>query len=262
MARPRTVLITGASSGIGRALALAYAQEGAILILIGRDGERLDATAAQARAKGALAITGQVDVRNQIAMANFITEQDSSTPIDLVIANAGITTGLGPDEFYEDPLAVRAILATNLIGVLNTIEPMIGCMSKRGRGQLACVGSIAALRGLPYCPAYSAAKAAVHAYTESIRGRLEPRGITVSLIIAGFVKTPLNDSIDSVKPLELSDSAAATLIRRGLDQGKAIIAFPWPLYLAALFGRALPVRWVDYFMARVRAKVPKTSERA
>jgi short-subunit dehydrogenase len=261
MTGPRTVLITGASSGIGRALALAYAQEGAILILIGRDSERLNAVAALARAKGAVAITGEVDVRDQLAMRAFITKQDALTPTDLVIANAGITTGLGPDDLCEDPLAVRAILATNLLGVLNTIEPLIVPMSTRGRGQLACVGSLAALRGLPYCPAYSATKAAVHAYTESIRGRLEPRGVKVSLIIAGFVKTPLNDSIDAVKPLELSDTEAAALIRRGLDRGKAVIAFPWPLYMAALLGRALPVRWVDQFMALIGAKVPQTAER-
>jgi len=261
MSQPRTVLITGASSGIGRALALAYAQEGANLLLLGRNAERLNETANLARAKGAMAVEAEIDVRDKNAMADFVTKQNALKPLDLVIANAGITTGLDQHEFYEDPDAVRAILATNLLGVLNTLEPAIPLMCKRGQGQLACIGSIAGIKPLPSAPAYSLTKAAVHAYTESIRARLEPRGVKVSLVIAGFVKTPLNDSIEAYKPLELSDASAAALIRRGLDRGKAVIAFPRPLYWAALIGRALPVRWTNWVMNQFKVKVPETNER-
>jgi short-subunit dehydrogenase len=257
----RSILVTGASSGIGRALALAYAEPGVTLGLIGRNAERLASVAEDARAKGAKVLIGQVDVRDQEAMAGWISERDAEIRFDLVIANAGITTGLGPDETAEDPGAVRAILGTNLIGVLNTVEPVIGPMCARGRGHLAFVGSIAGLRGLPYAPAYSAAKAAVHSYTESLRGRLEPRGLRISLIVAGFVKTPLNDSIDGLKPFEISDVEAARLIKRGLDRNKAIVVFPWPLYLAARIARTLPVRLIDRFMGRFEVKVPATRER-
>ncbi|ACB93940.1 SDR family NAD(P)-dependent oxidoreductase [Beijerinckia indica] len=258
---PQTVLITGASSGIGRALALAYAAPGSRLILIGRNAERLAATAQKAMDQGAEVIIGAIDVRDQAAMAAWISERDKTHPIDLAIANAGITTGLSPGELTEDPQAVRAILATNLLGVLNTIEPLIQPMSARGKGQIACIGSIAGLHGLPYAPAYCMTKSAVHAYMESIRGRLEARGLVVSLIIPGFVKTPLNDSIDALKPLEISDSKAAALIRRGLERGKAIIAFPLPLYWLARFGRLLPPRLYDRIMAGVAAQVPQTQER-
>jgi short-subunit dehydrogenase len=257
----RSILVTGASSGIGRALALAYAEPGVTLGLIGRDAERLAAVAAEVRAKGAKVLIGQVDVRDQEAMARWISARDAEIRFDLVIANAGITTGLGPGETAEDPGAVRAILGTNLIGVLNTVEPVIGPMCARGRGQLAFVGSIAGLRGLPYAPAYSAAKAAVHSYTESLRGRLEPRGLRISLIVAGFVKTPLNDSIDGLKPFEISDVEAARLIKRGLDRNTAVVVFPWPLYLAARIARTLPVRLIDWFMGRFEVKVPATRER-
>jgi short-subunit dehydrogenase len=257
----RSILVTGGSSGIGRALALAYAEPGVTLALIGRDAERLAGVAAEARLRGADIVIGQVDVRDQAAMSRWIFEHDANFPLDLVIANAGITTGLGPGEATEDPGAVRAILGTNLLGVLNTVEPILGPMCSRGRGQLAFVGSIAGLRGLPYAPAYSAAKAAVHSYTESLRGRLEPRGLRVSLIVAGFVKTPLNDSIDGWKPLEISDVEAARLIKRGLDRNKAIVVFPWPLYLAARIARTLPARWIDRFMGRFEVKVPATRER-
>ena len=116
-------------------------------------------------------------------MAQWITAADARRPFDLVIANAGITTGLAPGDIAEDPDAVRAIIGINLIGVLNTVEPLIGPMCARGAGQIAFIGSIAGLRGLPYAPSYCATKAAVHAYSKSLRGRIEARGVRVSLII-------------------------------------------------------------------------------
>ena len=205
--------------------------------------------------------TGTPDVRDRLAMAAWIAAADALQPFDLAIANAGITTGLAPDELAEDPEAVRAIIATNLIGVLNTAEPLIAPMCARGTGQLAFVGSIAGLHGLPYSPSYCLTKAGVHAYAESIRLRLERRGVLVSLIVAGFVKTPLNDSISAMKPGELSAPAAAALIRRGLASGKATIAFPRFLHAAAILGRFLPARLYDRVMARVAVTAPHTRER-
>jgi short-subunit dehydrogenase len=259
--RPRSILITGASSGIGRALALAYAAPGVRLALIGRDAMRLEAAGAAARARGAEVETGLVDVRDRTAMADWIAAADRQRPFDLAIANAGITTGLGPGDLTEDPEAVRAIIATNLIGPLNTVEPLIGPMCERGIGHLAFVGSIAGLRGLPYSPAYCVTKSGVHAYAESIRPRLEARGVLVSLIVAGFVKTPLNDSIAAMKPGEVSDARAAAIIKRGLDRGRATIGFPTFLYAAAWLGRFLPARLYDRIMRRVEVRVPSTRER-
>jgi NADP-dependent 3-hydroxy acid dehydrogenase YdfG len=259
--RPKTILITGASSGIGRALAVVYARDGISLSLIGRDRERLEDTAAAARAQGAEVSIGQLDVRDRHAMARWIEAADMRQPFDLVIANAGITTGLAPGEIAEDPSAVRAIVETNLIGVLNTVEPLIAPMCARGAGQIAFVGSIAGLRGLPYAPSYCATKAAVHAYSESLRGRVEARGVRVSLVVPGFVKTPLNDSIDAVKPLEVTGTDAAILIQRGLERGRAIIPFPRSLYLLARLTRILPARLVDKLMARFQVNVPQTQDR-
>jgi short-subunit dehydrogenase len=259
--RPKTILITGASSGIGRALALVYAREGVSLSLIGRDSERLEAAAGAARAQGAEVRIGQLDVRDRDAMAHWIIAEDMRRPFDLVIANAGITTGLAPGDLAENPNAVRAIVGINLIGVLNTVEPLIAPMCARGAGQIAFVGSIAGLRGLPYAPSYCATKAAVHAYSESLRGRVEARGVRVTLIIPGFVKTPLNDSIDAMKPFEVSSTDAAVRIERGLERGRAIIAFPRSLYLLARLSRILPARLVDKVMARFQVNVPVTQER-
>ena len=256
-----SVLITGASSGIGRGLAMAYAAPGVRLALIGRDAGRLEAVAEAARRHGADVETALVDVRDRIAMADWIARADAARPFDLVIANAGITTGLGPDELIEEPDAVRAIIATNLIGVLNTVEPLIGPMAARGSGQIAFIGSIAGLHGLPYSPAYCVTKSGVHAYAESIRARLERRGVLVSLVVAGFVKTPLNDSISAMKPGEISEEEAGLLIKRRLAKGRATIAFPWFLYWAARLGRILPARVYDRIMLRVIATVPHTRER-
>ena len=261
MTSSRSILITGASSGIGRALALAYAAPGIHLALLGRDAGRLAAVAELARARGAFVETGTLDVRDRLAMAAWIGAADARTPFDLAIANAGITTGLAPGELAEDPEAVRAIIATNLVGVLNTAEPLLAPMAARGRGQLAFVGSLAGLHGLPYSPAYCVTKAGVHAYAESLRGRLEPHGVRVSLIVAGFVKTPLNDSISAVKPGEISDAQAAALIKRRLAKGHATIAFPRSLYALTLAGRLLPARVYDRIMARVEVTVPSTRER-
>jgi short-subunit dehydrogenase len=259
--RPQTILITGASSGIGRALAFVYARDGVSLSLIGRDRERLQDTAATARAQGAEVSVGQLDVRDQDAMAQWITAEDTRRPFGLVIANAGITTGLAPGKIAEDPRAVRAIVGTNFIGVLNTVEPLIAPMCARGAGHIAFVGSIAGLRGLPYAPSYCATKAAVHAYSESLRGRIEARGVRVSLVIPGFVKTPLNDSIDAMKPLEIAGTDAAILIQRGLERGRAIIAFPKSLYLLVRLARILPARLVDKVMVRFQVNIPETQER-
>jgi short-subunit dehydrogenase len=257
----RSILITGASSGIGRALALAYAAPGRRLALIGRDTQRLHEAAAAVVAKGADVTTAQLDVRDRESIRTWIAGQDETCPFDLVIANAGITTGLSGEGIGEDPEAVRALLATNLMGVLNTVEPLITPMCDRGRGHLAFIGSIAGLRGLPYSPAYCASKAAVHAYAEALRGRLERRGVLVSLIIAGFVKTPLNESIAAAKPLEMSETRAAEIIQRGLARGKAIIAFPRALYLAARLARALPPRLADRLFGQFDVNVPETKER-
>lgn len=259
--QPTSILITGASSGIGRGLALTYAAPGVHLALLGRDADRLTKVADDARAKGATVTTGLVDVRDRVAMAAWISAADKARPFDLAIANAGITTGLGPEDLAEDPEAVRAIIATNLLGPLNTVEPLIGPMAARGIGHLAFVGSIAGLRGLPYSPAYCITKSGLQAYTESIRPRLEARGILVTLIVAGFVKTPLNDSISAMKPGEVSELQAGKIIKAGLDRGRATIGFPRFLYLAALLGRFIPARVYDRIMVRINASVPKTIER-
>ena len=261
----RTIAITGASSGIGRALALHYAQheKAAVrLILLGRDGRRLEAVADACRMQGAQVETARLDVRDQAAMHEGLRALDRETPIDLLVANAGIATGLSTGMLAEDPDAVRGIVSINLLGALNTVEPLIEPMCARGRGRIALTGSIAGVRGLPYSPAYCATKAAVHLYADSLRGNLRRRGVGVSLIVPGFVNTPLNSDLVAFKPFAMSDSKAAAIVARGLDRGRPVIAFPQILYWAARLSTFLPASLADAILARFDVQMRVTHERA
>lgn len=262
---PRTIAITGASSGIGRALALHYAEhdKSAVrLILLGRDGARLDAVADACRAQGAKAKTIQLDIRDRAAMHDGLRALDRETPIDLLVANAGIATGLSTGMLAEDPDVVRGIVAINFLGALNTVEPLIEPMCARGRGRIALTGSIAGLRGLPYSPAYCATKAAVHLYADSLRGNLRRKGVGVSLIVPGFVNTPLNSDLVAFKPFAMSDTKAAAILARGLDRGRPVIAFPQILYWAARLSTFLPARLADAILSRFDVEMRVTHERA
>jgi short-subunit dehydrogenase len=259
---PKSILITGASSGIGRALALGYAAPDMHLALMGRNPERLSEVELLCRTAGAKTAVATLDVRARKEMAQWIHAIDDRHPIDLGIASAGITTGLGFGRLFEDADAVRAAISINFMGVLNTLDPLLDRMRARGRGQVAVFGSISGVRGMPQSPAYCASKAALHAYAEGLRGTLARQGVSLSLVVPGFVETPLNRDIVSPKPLQISDVRAARIIRRGLDRRAALIAFPRILYYGAWLLHLLPARWADFGLGLIEADVPETRERA
>lgn len=258
----KRLLITGASSGIGRALALAYARDGASLYLLGRDRARLEATAEACRKAGAAEVETRIaDVRDREAMARLFDAAHAARPIDVLVANAGVATGLSPGQVLETPEAVRAMMAINVSGVFNTVEPAIPAMCDRGQGQIVIVGSMAGVRSLPYSPAYCAAKASVHMWADCLRGRLAPHGVRVSLVVPGFVETPMSARTKSWQPGAMSDEKAAQIIKRGLERGKPVIAFPRYMYYAMRFFTFLPAGLVDGVMRRFHVDVPETSER-
>lgn len=240
---PRAILITGASSGIGEALAREYAEPGRFLALSGRSEERLKAVAGSCSSFGAEADAQTVDVADRDATAKWIKGIDADHPLDLVIANAGISAGTGGRG--ESESQARDIFAVNLAGVLNTVWPAIGPMRERGHGQIAIISSIAAFRGIPGTPAYSASKAAVKAYGEALRGWLKPDGIRVSVVCPGFVRTRMTDKNPYPMPFIMDAAKAARIIRRGLELNKARIAFPWPMYFMAWLLGTLPPGWTD-----------------
>lgn len=256
MKDPQSIFITGASSGIGAALAVTYAAPGTSLFLTGRSQERLADTAARCSELGAQVFTRVLDVTNAEDTAMALKEAEAQRELDLVIANAGISGGTGGVEGSdgESGSQVRAIMATNIEGVLNTVLPTIEIMKPRRAGQIAIMSSLASFKGLPGAPAYCASKAAVRTWGEGLRGSLARHGIEVSVITPGFVKSPLTDVNRFPMPFLMDSAKAAQIIRRGLARNKARIAFPIPMYSAVLFLASLPLALSEFLSNRLPAK--------
>lgn len=251
MLNPKHILITGASSGIGAALALLYAESGVRLSLHGRNATRLMEVAESARRKGASVTASNGDVTDAEPLAAWIKDCDQQQPIDLVIANAGISAGTGGGN--ESKEQSNAIFATNFQGVLNTVHPALALMEPRKRGQIAIMSSLASFRGFSSAPSYCASKAAVRIYGEGLRGDVATKGIKVNVICPGFITTPMTDRNHFPMPFIMPAERAAEIIRKGLERNKPRIAFPWPMYALVRLVAALPQGWTD----RAAARMPK-----
>jgi short-subunit dehydrogenase len=245
------IVITGASSGIGAALALAYACPELRLSLIARNGERLKAVAQSCRDQGAQVVECVLDVTEREAMSAWLIEQDREVPIDLIVANAGISGGSHALTDWEEN--TRDIFDVNLIGCLNTILPIIPRMIERGQGQIALMSSLAGFRGLASAPAYSASKVCVMAYGEALHLRYKSEGLLVNVICPGFVHSRITDKNTFKMPMIMTGDKAARLIVDGLKRNKAIITFPWPMALAARIYGILPL-WI---VSAVSSLLPK-----
>ncbi|MFQ5955090.1 MAG: SDR family NAD(P)-dependent oxidoreductase [Kiloniellales bacterium] len=248
MVAPKSILITGASSGIGAALARAYAGAGVRLALGGRDEPRLDRVVDACQRAGAEVEAALIDVTDRGAMADWVARADRVRPLDLVIANAGVSAGRGRGHGVETADQTRAIFAVNLDGVLNTVLPAIPLMRARGHGQIAIISSLSAFRGFPGAPAYSASKAAVRVWGEALRTALYHDGVAVSVVCPGFVESRISASNRFPMPMLMSADRAARIIRRRLARRRPRIAFPWPMYFAAWLAGALPPRLTDPLM--------------
>ena len=250
----RVVIITGASSGLGASLAKAYAGSQVALGLLGRNCQRLSATARACEVKGATVSVAAVDVADAAAMATFLRQFDREYPVDLLIANAGTSAGPDPDCPCEGIDAATRQVRVNLLGAINTIEPLLPEFCLRGHGRIAVVASIAAYRGLPYSPGYCASKAGLRAYAEGLRPRLEPRGIGVTIVCPGFFDSPMTDRFEGPTPLRLSVDDAR-IIKRAIDRGRRRVAFPWPLVLGLQFCDVAPAIIGDAILRRYRFRI-------
>lgn len=235
---PKSILITGASSGIGKALALAYAKKDNHLFLCGRNLERLNEISKHCNKKGAFVHILQFDTTNKEATNSAILEAESVKPLDLVIANAGVSGGVLGLEDTEQ--SIRTIMDTNINGVINTVMPAIEIFKSRKSGQIALMSSIAGFRGLMNCPAYSASKNFVKAWGEALRGSLKSDGIKINIICPGFVKTPLTDKNLFKMPFLMDPDKAALIIQKGLEKNKGIIAFPKIMHFTIALLSGLP----------------------
>ncbi|HXS52287.1 MAG TPA: SDR family NAD(P)-dependent oxidoreductase [Usitatibacter sp.] len=222
------MLITGASGGIGSALALEHAAPGRRLILHGRDEGRLGRVAARCEALGARVQTVVLELRHTERLREWASRLASDSPPDLLLVNAGVNSTPAPDgaEPWSD---VEAVLDVNVRSSVALVEALLPTFRARRSGQIGLVCSLAAYVGLPVRPAYSASKAALKAYGEGLRGSLAPFGVEVSVIMPGYVQSAMCDATPGPKPMIWSAERAAARIRKGLARNEPRIAFPWPL---------------------------------
>lgn len=247
----RHVVVTGASAGMGRALAVSYAVPGVALGLVGRNADRLEDCAEACRAKGAIVVTKSLDVRDAAALETWLNDFDATYPIDLLIANAGVASTLAHANDWEGRERTADIVDTNFTGALNAALPVIERMRTRGHGHIALISSIAALRGMAISPAYCASKAALKAWGDSVRPVLARDNIRVSIILPGFVKTAMSDVFPGDKPFMWSAEKAAHHIQSKLQKGRAEIAFPGMLAFGMRLLTLLPAALADAILGRM-----------
>jgi short-subunit dehydrogenase len=247
MKNPRSILITGGSSGIGKGLCVAYASPGVTIALNGRDAERLNEVAEEIKSKGAKAIPRVLDVTDKAGMEGWIREVDRESPLDLVIANAGIST---PENMSLAERAER-IFDINVRGVFNTIHPALELMRERGKGQVVIVSSIAGYIGLPWSPAYSGSKAAVKVYGEALRSRYGREGVEITVVCPGVVHTPMTESTYRDQPGWLTVDRAVRIIKSGIDRDSRIVAFPWYTHHLVRWLECMPIAFQDWIMPRI-----------
>lgn len=250
----KNVLITGASSGIGRALAIGYATAGAKTIFIcGRNAERLEQTAKMCDQKGADVYSRIIDVTDKEALRAWIEESDRIAPLNLIVANAGVAT------LEETDANVYNTFNTNIFGVLNTVQPALNIYKNRTDAKkpraIAILSSIAGYHGLAACPSYSASKACVKAYGEALRASLRGTKIQVSVICPGFVKSGITDKNTCPMPFFMSAEKATDIIRARLERNVGLIAFPWQMRLATWALSVLPNCISNYIYSRLPHKV-------
>lgn len=233
--RPSRVIITGASSGIGAALARRYAAQGALLGLIARRRPDLEQLAEDV---GARCETYPLDVRDATALAAAARDFTGKHGCpDIVIANAGVSLGTLTDH-AEDLAAFQDVLDINVMGMVKVFQPFLAGMRERGSGTLAGIASVAGYRGLPGAAAYSASKAAAISYLESLRVELRKSGVKVVTICPGYVATPMTANNPYPMPFMMSADTAAGKIVSIIERGSSFTVIPWQMALAA---RALHV---------------------
>jgi NADP-dependent 3-hydroxy acid dehydrogenase YdfG len=248
----KVVFLTGASSGIGEALALAIAKQGAILGLLARREALLKDLANRCEAAGGKARTFACDVTDSDAVhtaANKLKEEFGH--VDILICNAGIS-GNEPETRNYDPAGVGRVIDINLMGAVNAVHAVVPQMLERGSGQLVAISSLAGIRGLPKSAAYSASKAAMTAFFESVRLDIQDCGIAVTIIQPGFIKTPLTAGRHHKMPFLMELDDAIPLFLKAIERKKKFAAFPWQLASIVRAGKVFPAWLYDRIAGRAR----------
>ncbi|KAB2693675.1 SDR family NAD(P)-dependent oxidoreductase [Ochrobactrum sp. Kaboul] len=233
-------LITGASSGLGAALARHLARPGASLVLIARDDLRLEAVAHDCRLAGAQVETIALDVQQSEKLATRIAAVDAVHPINAVYVNAGVEASNRPDRADEELSDIIKQIRTNLEGAIATVQPLIEPMRIRGKGRIVLISSLAGLMPLCDQPTYGATKAALIAYGEALRPLLSPQRVTLTVACPGFMATGMTEMYHGWRPLEWSAEKSAAHIVAAAERGARRVAFPWPLFMLIRLGHMVP----------------------
>ncbi|GAM24093.1 hypothetical protein SAMD00019534_072680 [Acytostelium subglobosum LB1] len=240
----KTIVITGASSGIGRELALQYAGRGKVLGLTGRDKARLEEVAKLCRDKGAVVETTTIQVTEADAMERWLTKFDQVSPVDIVIANAGVGEATLPRTLtYEE--RARQVVDVNVNGVLNTVLPLLQRMRDRSHGQIVIVGSLSTYITHAF-PAYVGSKGFTHCYAATLRQELRKHGIGVTYISPGFVDTRMTRADKNMKkPMMKTAEASAQAFKQGISENRAFVTDNLPTMLTAYILSCVPMTLRD-----------------
>ena len=248
----KTVFLTGASSGIGEALAVALAKKGAILGLVARREELLNELAVKCEAVGGTARVFSCDVVDSSALhAAAERFRDEFGHIHIMIANAGIG-GNNKETRDYDPEAVKNLIDVNLLGAVNAIHAVVPAMLERGSGHLIGISSLAGFRGLPKSAAYSASKAGMTAFFESVRLDVAAKGVDVTIIQPGFIRTPLTAARANTMPFLMELDDAIPHFIKAIEKKKQFAAFPWQLATIVRAGKFMPSWIYDRLAGRAR----------
>lgn len=248
----KTVFLTGASSGIGAGLAVALAKQGAVLGLLARRKELLDKLRKDCEKAGGTARVFACDVTNEDAVLAAAEEfKHEFEHIDVLIANAGIG-GNNAETRAMQPLAVKKVIDINLMGAVNSVHAVLPGMLKRGSGHIVAISSLAGFRGLPRSAAYSASKAGMTAFFESVRLDVKHQGVDVTIIQPGFIKTPLTSGREAKMPFIMELDDAIPLFIKAIEKKKRFAAFPWQLATFVRAGKFMPGWLYDRVAGRAR----------
>ncbi|MGB9181606.1 MAG: SDR family NAD(P)-dependent oxidoreductase [Pyrinomonadaceae bacterium] len=245
----KVVFITGASSGIGGSLAVELGRRGASVGLLARRAEALQEIAAGVEKAGGRALTLPADVKDAAAVRAAADELRAAFGrIDVLIANAGVATTADASQLKAEEVA--ELFTVNVIGASNSVTAVLPEMISQGSGYLVAISSLAAYRGLPKSSAYSASKAAVSAFFESLRLDLKNKNIDVSIIHPGFIKTPLTAGRKAKMPYLMELGDATQKIIRAIERKKKSYAFPWQLATVVRAGMFMPIFMYDWIASK------------